>query len=190
VLVVFVTWKQGRAVIHDLSQSRHERLETFVARLTDEWPKRAPGTSVYLAATLTAVPAALASSLYRYQTLRETVVILKIEKQDLPRVDEQHRAAIHSLGRGVWQATLHYGFMDHPHVAGDLRHHMSHCPDVDLHNLTFFVGRSMFIPGSHRMRPAWRKRLFLWLANSVEEDFDYSSIPSEQLVQIGAQVEV
>ena len=61
---------------------------------------------------------------------------------------------------------------------------------VDVAHLTFFVGRSMFISGEHRLRPAWRKRLFLWLANSVEEDFDYSSIPSEQLVQIGSQVAV
>jgi len=61
---------------------------------------------------------------------------------------------------------------------------------VDLDNLTFFVGRSIFVPGPHRLRPLWRKKLFLWLANNVEEEFDYSRMPSEHLVQIGSQVEV
>src|SRR5450631_2666610 len=190
ILIIFVTWKQGRAIVHDLSQSRHQRLETFVAGLTPQWPVRAPGTSVYLVATLGAVPPALASALCRYQTLRQAVIILKIATEDVPKIAEQHKATIHSLGMGCWQVELHYGFMERVNVADDLRTHGKHLPGVDLDNLTFFVGRSIFVPGPHTLRPHWRKKLFLWLANNVEEEFDYSRMPSEQLVQIGSQVEV
>jgi KUP system potassium uptake protein len=190
ILAVFVTWRQGRAIVHGLSQSRHQRLESFVAGITPQWPMRAPGTSVYLVATLSAVPPALASALYRYQTLRKDVIILKIAKEDVPHLEEQRKATIHSLGSGFWQIVLHYGFMEQINVAGDLRKHGKHLPGVDLDNLTFFVGRSIFIEGPHRMTPRWRKKLFLWLANNVEEEFDYSRMPSEQLIQIGSQVEV
>jgi KUP system potassium uptake protein len=190
VLIIFVTWKQGRAIVHDVSEGRHERLETFLAGITPEWPPRAHGTAVYLAASVAVVPAALASSLYRYQTLPKSVIILKIQKEDAPHIDEHHKASIHSLGHGFWQVVLHYGFMEPVNVAPDLRRHIQHHPDVDLDRITFLVGRSIFIPGAHRMRPRWRMRLFLWLANNVEEEFDYSRIPSEQLIQIGSQVEV
>ena len=190
VLTILVTWRQGRAIVHRLSEGRHERLETFIGGITADWPARAPGTSVYLAASPHVVPPALASSLYRYQTLPESVIILKIEKQDVAHVEGPHQVAIHGMGHGFWRVVLHYGFMDPVNAARDLRAHLQHCPGVDADHLTFFVGRSMFIPGVHRLNPAWRKRLFLWLANSVEEDFDYSSIPSEQLIQIGSRVAV
>jgi len=190
VLIVFVTWKQGRAIVHDLNQRRHQRLESFIAQITSEWPRRAPGTSVYLAATLGAVPPALISSVQRYQTLRENVVVLKIAKEDAPHIEESHRVTIHFLGKGFWQMVLHYGFMEQPDVAFAFRKYMTRFPQVDVGRLTFFVGRSIFVDGSHTFWPAWRKKLFLWLANNVEEEFDYSRMPSESLVQIGSQVEV
>ena len=190
ILIIFVTWRQGRAIVHHLSLSRHQRLEAFVAGITPQWPVRAPGTSVYLVATLGAVPPALVSALHRYQTLRHDVIILKIAKEDVPQVEEPHKATIHPLGMGFWEVVLHYGFMERVNVADDLRTHGKHLPGVDLDNLTFFVGRSIFVPGPHLLRPPWRKKLFLWLANNVEEEFDYSRMPSEQLIQIGSQVEV
>ncbi|MFI4896061.1 MAG: potassium transporter Kup [Steroidobacterales bacterium] len=190
ILIVFVTWKQGRAIVHDLSQIRHQRLETLVAGITPQWPARAPGTSVYLVPTLGAVPPALASALNRYQTLPQDVIILKIVKEDVPKIEAQHKATIHSFGVGLWQVVLHYGFMERVNVADDLRTQGRHLPGVDLDKLTFFVGRSIFVPGPHTLRPHWRKKLFLWLANNVEEEFDYSRMPSEQLIQIGSQVEV
>jgi K+ transporter len=67
---------------------------------------------------------------------------------------------------------------------------MKRFPQVALDRLTFFVGRSIFVDGPHAFWPRWRKKLFLWLANNVEEEFDYSRMPSELLVQIGSQVEV
>ena len=190
ILVVFVTWKQGRAIVHSLGQDRHQRLDDFVAGITPEQPARAPGTSVYLVASPWVVPQALARALKRYRILRNDVIILKIAREDAPKVDAPHRATIHSLGKGFWQVMLHYGFMDTVNVAEDLRAHGKQLPGVDLDNLTFFVGHSIFVPGPHRLRPLWRKKLFLWLANNVEEEFDYSRMPSEHLVQIGSQVEV
>jgi KUP system potassium uptake protein len=190
ILLIFVTWKQGRLIVHSLHQSRHQRMESFVAQLTPEWPVRSPGTSVYLVATLAVVPPALASALKRYRTLRKDVIILKIAREDVPAVAHPHKATIHSFGRGLWQVTLHYGFMDPVNVAADLRIHAHGLAGVDLDNVTFFVGRSIFVPGSHPLRPLWRKKLFLWLANHIEEEFDYSRMPSEQLIQIGSQVEV
>jgi KUP system potassium uptake protein len=189
-LIVFVTWRQGRAIVHERSEGKHERWETFLAGITPQWPPRARGTAVYLTANVAVVPAALTSSLYRYQTVPQSVIILKIQKEDVPRVDEPHKASIHALGQGFWQVVLHYGFMEPVNVVLDLRRHMQHHAEVDLDRLTFLVGHSIFIEGAHRMRPRWRMRLFLWLANNVEEEFDYSRIPTEQLIQIGSQVEV
>ncbi len=189
-LTVFLTWKQGRSIVHDLSQRRHHRLESFIAEITPQWPRRSPGTSVYLAATVGAVPLALTSSVERYQTLRENVIVLKIAKEDTPHIEESHRATIHFLGKGFWQMVLHYGFMEQPDVAFEFRRYMKRFSQVNLDRLTFFVGRSIFVDGPHVFWPRWRKKLFLWLANNVEEEFDYSRMPSESLVQIGSQVEV
>lgn len=190
VMTIFVTWRQGRNIVHNLREERHEKLETFVSTISPEWPKRSPGTSVYLASSVTVVPQALSSSLQRYQTLRETIVILKIVQEDVARISLKDRVSSRDTGHGIWQISLHYGFMDKHTVAEDLRQYLTGIPGVDLENLTFFVGRSMFVKGSSTFHPRWRKKLFLWLANTVEEEFEYSRLPSEQMIQIGTQIEV
>ncbi len=190
VMTIFVTWKQGRAILHTMREGRHERLESFVANLSPEWPQRSPGTSIYLAPTTSVVPQALSSSFHRNQILRESIIILQIDKEDQAHIAEEHQATIHALGHGVWQVVLHYGFMERINVAGDLRNHMRRYTQIDFDNTTYFVGRSIFVEGPHVLKPHWRKGLFLWLANNVEEEFDYARMPSEQLVQIGTQVEV
>lgn len=190
VLTIFITWKQGRDILRHIREERHQKLENFIAALSQEWPKRAPGTSVYLAPRTSIVPQALLNSMNRYQTLRDNVVILKIVQEDTPHVEAQHQATLHNVGHGIWQMVLHYGFMQPPHVVRDLREHAKHHPEIDLENLTFYVGRSIFVEGHSNLKPLWRKKIFLWLANNVEEEFDYSSMPSEQMVQIGTQVEV
>ncbi len=190
VLTIFVTWREGRSLVQELREEGHEKLETFVSNMTPEWPSRVPGTSVYLTPVTTSVPTALASSLYRYQTLRRTIIVLKIAQEPVAHIKEDRRATMRSLGKGVWQVTLHYGFFEEPNAANDLRASMKNLPDVDLYNLTFFVGHSIFVEGGRTMKPQWRKKLFLWLANSVEEDYDSSHINSEELIQIGTQIVV
>lgn len=190
ILIIFITWRQGHTIVSNLREGRHERLESLVDRVTPERPNRTLGTSVYLAATRSLVPPALSSALHHYQTLRENVIVLKIVKEDLPFVEKHDKATIHSLGKGFWQVAFHYGFAEKPSVADDLRKYMARFPEVDLENLTFIVGRSIFVKGPSVMKPRWSKKLFLWLANHVEEEFNYSRIPSEQLVQIGSQIEV
>ena len=190
ILTIFTTWKEGREIVRAMRENGHKRLETFVAGLESDRRRRPKGTSVYLAPTHDFVPPALTSALKRYQIMRENIVVLTITKEDEPHVPEQYRAKIHPLGKGFWQVSLRYGFIDRPNVATDLRQQMMRFSEVDMENLTFFVGRSIFVKGTHKMTPPWRKDLFLWLANSVEEEYDYSHMPSEQLVQIGAQIDV
>ena len=189
-MTVFVTWKEGRALVMALREDGHEKLETFVSNMTPEWPRRVPGTSVYLTPVTTTLPTALASSLYRYQTLRRTIIVLKIAQEPVAHVKEDRRITLRSHGKGVWQVILHYGFFEEPNAAADLRERMAQFPDIDLYNLTFFVGHSIFVEGGRVMKPKWRKKLFLWLANSVEEEIDFSHIASEELIQIGTRIVV
>ena len=143
ILTIFVTWKQGRAIAHEMRHSKHQKLETFLNVITPEWPPRVPGTSVYLAPSRALVPSALVSSLYRNQVLRENVIVLKILKEDVAEVAEEHQCVLQELDKGFWKMGLRYGFMQEPNVADDVRKHMQRFPKVDLDHVTFFVGRSI-----------------------------------------------
>ena len=190
VLSIFATWRRGRIYLRTSRQGHHEKLEQFVRGLQPGAVTRSPGTSVYLTALHDDVPPSLHSDYQRYRVLRENILIVRITRTDEAVVETKHQAHVEKLGKGFWQVTLYYGFVQHPHVTNDLRRTMQRYADVDMANPTYYVGRSIFINGPSQWKPAWRKRLFLWLANNVEEEYDYSPMPTDQMVQIGTQIEV
>lgn len=190
IMAIFMTWRRGRFYVRNSRQGHQEKLVQFVRALNHESVTRSPGTSVYLSATHDNVPTSLTSAYHRYRVLRENILIVQIVNLDEPVVDEKRQAHIQFMGHGFWQVTLYYGFAQHPHVTQDLRRCLQRHSEIDMENTTYFVGRSIFIDGPSAWRPAWQKKLFLWLANNVEEEYDCSPMPSDQLVQIGTQIEV
>jgi len=189
VLTIFRTWRRGREIIRNYHLDKYEKLEQFVQEIQSDQPARSPGTSVYLTPTSSLVPAALTSAFQRYHVLRENILVLEIRREE-EAVSEGHRITVHPHGRGFWQVILHYGFSEHPQVVADLRRHQALFKDVDFTDPTFFVGRSIFVEGKHLFYPRWRKKLFLRMAMNVQEEFDYSRMPPEQMIQIGTQIEI
>jgi len=69
-------------------------------------------------------------------------VILEITKEDAPRVTAPHRVTILSLGNGIWQMVFSCGLKEQLDVADTFHSNMTRFPEVDLDQLTSFVGRS------------------------------------------------
>lgn len=190
IFTVFITWRQGRDIIRANRHTRSRQLEAFIASVKPEAPLRVSGTAVYLSSIRGLMSPAMASNLRHNKVLHERVIALTLVTEGEPRVPDEHRVTITTLGKGFWQVVLHYGFMERPDLINDLQTYLlADCP-FDMKETSFFIGHDIFVEGEHAMRPQWRKQLFLWLANHAEDASSYFRIPTEHVVKLGVQIEV
>jgi KUP system potassium uptake protein len=198
-LVVFTlltTWQRGRALVTAQRARTDGRLADFVeeVRTTDPPVFRAPGTAVCLTAAVGAMPLALRANVDRNHVLHEAVVVVSVETRGAPHVPDDERIVVDDLkyrDDGILHITVRYGFQDVHDVPTALRQACGQGleVDVDIDDATYFVSRITIVRGDQPGMVAWRKRLFLALANTATNPVDVFCLPEPQILTIGSYVE-
>ena len=91
-------------------------LEDFLATVAKTRPARVPGTAVFMTAQPRGTPPALAHNLRYNKVLHEHVVTLMVTTQPVPHVPPDEQVTVRSLGQGVFDVVVRYGFMEDPNV--------------------------------------------------------------------------
>jgi KUP system potassium uptake protein len=60
----------------------------------------------------------------------------------------------------------------------------------DIMTTSFFLGRRSLKQSPNSGMPAWQDRLFIMLSKQAANATDFFSIPSDRVVELGAQVTV
>jgi KUP system potassium uptake protein len=60
----------------------------------------------------------------------------------------------------------------------------------DIMTTSFFLGRKTIKPAPNSGMPLWQDRLFIALSRQAANATDFFSIPSDRVVELGAQVTV
>jgi KUP system potassium uptake protein len=189
-LTVFLTWSQGREVVMARRRGVARKLETFVENLQPNEAPRVSGTAIYLSNLRAVVPTTMVNNLRHNKILHERILILHINNEEEPRVPEENRLTVKPLQHGFWQVTLHYGFMERPNVMEDLQTYLlADCP-LEADDTSFFLGHDVYVEGDMALKPIWREKLFLWLANGAAGMSDYFRIPTERVVEFGVRIRV
>jgi KUP system potassium uptake protein len=94
------------------------------------------------------------------------------------------------LSEAFTSVSLTYGFMETPSVAHGLALCRRRGLNIDPGSTSFFLSRRVMRPTSRSRLPYWQERLFIWLAHSAEDASAYFQIPSDRVVEIGAQVTI
>jgi KUP system potassium uptake protein len=55
---------------------------------------------------------------------------------------------------------------------------------------SYFLGRETLIATGRSMLPGWRRALFMFLARNARAPTEYFGIPPNEVVELGAQIEV
>jgi KUP system potassium uptake protein len=158
------------------------------------------GVAVFLATDVDVVPLALLHHLQHDQVLHETVVLLKVSTEDVPRVRAADRLALAELRLGFNTVVAHYGFMEEPDVPRIMKRAAllsaadgaPFIPD-DPAMTTYYLGRVTVIPPATsevgRMF-RWRVMLFRWLKRNERSATLYFGIPANRVVELGTRVEL
>jgi KUP system potassium uptake protein len=190
VFTLMTTWKSGRRLIAERITARAIPLEEFMAAISANPPVRVSGTAVFMTAQPKGTPPALAHNLRFNKVLHEHIVILMVTTAQVPHVPESEQATVQVLGQGVFNVRVQYGFMQDPDVPQALAVAQANGVDMDVDDVTFFLGRETIIPTRRRGMALWRERLFVLMSRNAQRATAFFRLPPERVVELGVQVEI
>jgi KUP system potassium uptake protein len=185
------TWIDGRKLFSEKIQIYRLSPELFASSIALDPPVRVPGTAVFLTVDPMGVPKALLHNLKHNRVLHERTIVLSVQTQDEPYVDEAKRADIIGHEGGIWHVVLHFGFSETPDVPRAMASVLIPGFVPDPMGITYFLGREAIVVGRGRGgMMKWRKRLFNFLFNNALSPTDFFRLPPDRVVEIGAKTEL
>jgi KUP system potassium uptake protein len=188
VFLIMSTWYAGRRM---LAKATHESLlplPAFFESLALRPPHRVRGTGVFLAADTNGVPLVLLHHLKHNQVLHESVVLLTLATEEVPKVCQEDRLQVETLPLGFHRVVGHYGFMEEPNVPTLLDRARKAGVPIDPDRTTYYLGRTTIVPPDRGSLPArLRIRLFALMKRNDRSATLYFSIPPNRVVEMGTR---
>ena len=192
-MVIFTlmsTWKQGRDILFKRLREQALPLDDFIHNLEAYPPARVEGTAVFLTSTLHGVPHALLHNLKHNKVLHERVVLMTVRTEDVPYVAEEERLEIVQMSASFWRVMARYGFKEDPNVLEVLDMCANEGFQMELMDTSFFLSRETIVSTDHPGMARWREKVFVWMSKNALRATDFFQVPTNRVVELGAQVEL
>jgi KUP system potassium uptake protein len=190
VFTLMSTWRRGRRVLQERLEETTLPLELFLPDLETAKLPRVPGTAVFLTSNPQGTPLALLHNIKHNKVVHELTIFLTLLTESVPFVSEDERLVVNSLGQGFLRAVARYGFMEVPDVPALLERVPVENAAIDRQTTSYFLGREKLIAAGMSGMARWREVLFAFLSQNALGPSAYFQIPPNQVVELGAQVEL
>lgn len=181
------TWRRGRELVQRRLQEEAMPVADFLAQMEAHPPLRVPGTAVFLSSSRQGIPLALLNNLKHNRVLHQTVVIMTVITEPVPRVAPDRRREVIKLADALFRVYLHYGFAETPNLTKALKT-SSREFDIDPAETYFFLSRETLIAKPSPIMALWRMRLFIAMARNASSAAKYLQIPAGHVVELGTQL--
>ncbi len=184
-------WHSGREAVLQVLKSKYQRTDTFLKDLAARGVPRVPGTAVFLTRSKEGIPPVMSWHLRHNRALHERVMVINVAIEPVPFVCEEDRLRFFQEAPNFWRATVHYGFMERPAVPPILELAKERGCDLDLADVTYYVGRETVVsrPDGKGL-PKWRELIFAAMERNATQVTDFFRLPVDQVVEIGRQVAI
>jgi KUP system potassium uptake protein len=190
IFAVMTTWNRGRRVLRRRLRDTALPIENFLADLETSKAQRVPGTAVFMTGDPVGAPHALLHNYRHNKVVHEQVVLLTVDTAGVPYVPENERIDIEYLDHGFCRIVAHYGFLQDPDVPRALALASSERFPIEPMRTTYFIGREKLIPAGKSGMERWRERLFAFLSHNASGATAFFHMPPNQVVELGAQIEL
>ena len=190
VVLMMWTWLRGSGFLSSKTHRDSIPMRDLIRMLEKSKPTRVSGTAVFLTSDAEVAPSALMHNLKHNKVLHERVFIVSVNTEQTPRVSPDKRYEIEKLSEDFTKVTLHFGFMENPRVPAALATMRKAGLKFDIMTTSFFLGRRSLKESPNSGMPVWQDRLFIMLSRQAANATDFFSIPSDRVVELGAQVTV
>jgi len=188
VLVFMTTWKRGRNLMAEQRRQTALPLAPMIEALSRD-ATRVQGTAVFMTSTPDEMPAAMLHNLKHNKILHEKNIVLHVQFEDVPLITRARRVEVEDLGNGFYKMLVHYGFMNTPDIPKALQiAAKDHKIDLEMMDTSFFVSREVLVPNPCQRISVWRQRLFSVMSRNAQSATAYFQIPTNRVLELGAQV--
>ncbi len=188
--ILMWTWSRGSAILNAKTHRDSIPMPDLIRMLEKSKPVRVPGTAVFLTNDPTSAPSSLMHNLKHNKVLHERVVLLNVRTETTPRVADANRFEITPLSPDFTLVTLHFGFMEQPHIPRALAAMRKAGLKFDIMTTSFFLGRRTLKTAQNSGMPQWQDRLFIAMTKQAASAPDFFNLPSDRVVELGAQMKV
>ena len=190
VFTLMTTWRRGRQILIDRIQEVGMSDGDFLKSIGRHSPPRVSGTAVFMDRTVDEIPLPLLHNLKHNKVLHESVVLLTIVTEEVPYVSDEEQTEVRELGGGLYRIVARYGFMEIPEVPALLASVEVPGVSFDPASTSFFLGRETLLATSRPGMAIWRERLFSWMVRNAQGAALYFRLPTNRVVELGAQIEL
>jgi KUP system potassium uptake protein len=188
--ILMWTWSRGSAILNVKTHRDSIPMPDLIKMLEKSKPVRVRGTAVFLTNDPTSAPSSLMHNLKHNKVLHERVVLLNVRTETTPRVTDSHRFQIEALSSDFTLVTLHFGYMEQPHIPRALAAMRKAGLKFDIMTTSFFLGRRTLKTAPRSGMPLWQDRLFIAMTKQAASAPDFFNLPSDRVVELGAQMKV
>ncbi len=186
---VMTTWRRGAELLAGQIAEMTSTVETFTGWLKGEKITRVPGVAVFFTGRLDRVPPALQQLVRSTGILHESVILVSVVTEPVPKTNTDERIELTGLDAGFMRLVLHYGFMQGPNIPSDLADCAKLGLELELDKIRYFIGRVDMLAGRKRHgMVSWRDQLFTRMATNTQEATALYQIPTAQTMNVGLQV--
>jgi len=180
-------WSRGRQLLRERLEARMFSLPDFLTSFGLGHTVRVDGAAVFLTASPEGAPLALLHYLKHARSLHGTVVILSVLTEEVPQVAAAKRLEVDELTHGFWRVVGRFGFMESPDVPTLLRE--AEQRGLTLGTRTYFLGRESVVAARGRWR-RWTYFLFALMHRNARPAAEFFGLPANQVMEIGAQIDL
>ena len=184
-------WHRGVEAVHATIAAAQVPLDDFAKSLQGGGLARVPGTAVFLTRARTETPPVLSWHVKQNRSLHRKVLALTITTEQAPRVPAAARVSVRTEADNFWRAEAKFGFIEKPDVGLVLAECRRLGADIDLDDLTFYVGHETIVPREDgKGLPRVLVMLFAALGRNATRLSDMLELPHDRVVEIGREIAI
>ena len=190
IFIIMFTWADGNKILRYKMRSLSPSLENFQGLLENDPPQRIKGLAVFMTRSADNIPVALMHNVKHNRVLHSNVVLMTIRTEEIPRVPNFEKIEMEKLGAGVHRIIARYGFMEEPNVDTIFALSRDKGAEMEMKDASFFLGRVKLGISDKPKMSRWRSNLFIFLSRNSMDISSYFGIPSNQVIEVGVQLEL
>jgi KUP system potassium uptake protein len=190
-LTLMLVWKRGRTLLAENFAHAARPIEVLLGELEARCRARVPGTAVFLTSSAVQTPPVLGHHLEHNKVLRETVILLTVVTEHVPRVAAKRCFELQKLDKGFYRIVIHLGYMQSPNIPRLLRRATAeHDLPIDFGDISYYLGRETILATSQGRMGKVAETIFAVMARNAGLATVYFQLPPDRVVELGIQVDL
>lgn len=190
VFTLMTTWNRGRIILSERLREQSVAMDDFLRDLAKGNIPRVPGTAVFMSRSAEGVPTTLLHNIKHNKVVHKRVIIITVIIEETARLGDDERYEWRTLGNGVYRLILRFGFMEEPDLPATLERIEKPPFALNPMAISYFLGRETLVATRRPGMALWRERLFAQMIRNSSSAAGFFCLPTNQVIELGAQIEM